>query len=61
MTVAMGIAKLILSFAGDWVRRTVPRAALLGSIAGVAILPSLTGVAAPPIVAPTPGTREGHP
>lgn len=24
-------------------------------------LPSLTGVAAPPIVAPTPGPREGHP
>ncbi|HEV8673827.1 MAG TPA: MFS transporter [Methylomirabilota bacterium] len=37
-TVAMGVAKLILSFAGEWVRRTVPRAGLLGSIAGVAIL-----------------------
>ncbi|MEK6666919.1 MAG: MFS transporter [candidate division NC10 bacterium] len=38
VTVAMGIAKLILSFGGDWARRVVPRAALLGSIAGVAIL-----------------------
>jgi AGZA family xanthine/uracil permease-like MFS transporter len=37
-TVAMGVAKLVLSFTGDWVRRTVPRAGLLGSIAGVAIL-----------------------
>ena len=37
-TVAIGIAKTILSFAGDWTRRVVPRAALLGSIAGVAIL-----------------------
>ena len=38
VTVAMGVAKLVLSFAGDWARRVVPRAALLGSIAGVAIL-----------------------
>jgi AGZA family xanthine/uracil permease-like MFS transporter len=37
-TVAMGIAKLALSFGGDLVRRVVPRAGLLGSIAGVAIL-----------------------
>jgi AGZA family xanthine/uracil permease-like MFS transporter len=37
-TVAMGIAKLVLSFGGEWVRRVVPRAGLLGSIAGVAIL-----------------------
>jgi AGZA family xanthine/uracil permease-like MFS transporter len=37
-TVAIGLAKTILSFAGDWTRRVVPRAALLGSIAGVAIL-----------------------
>jgi adenine/guanine/hypoxanthine permease len=37
-TVAMGVAKLVLSFAGEWVRQTVPRAGLLGSIAGVAIL-----------------------
>jgi len=38
VTVAMGVAKLILAFAGDWARRAVPRAGLLGSIAGVAIL-----------------------
>src|SRR5499427_5016551 len=38
VTVAMGTLKLVLAFAGDWVRRLVPRAALLGSIAGVAIL-----------------------
>jgi AGZA family xanthine/uracil permease-like MFS transporter len=37
-TVAIGIAKTALAFAGDWTRRVVPRAALLGSIAGVAIL-----------------------
>jgi AGZA family xanthine/uracil permease-like MFS transporter len=38
VTVAMGIIKLGLAFAADWVRRLVPRAALLGSIAGVAVL-----------------------
>jgi len=38
VTVAMGGFKLLLAFFGDWVRRLVPRAALLGSIAGVAIL-----------------------
>jgi len=38
VTVAMGALKLALAFAGDWVRRLVPRAALLGSVAGVAIL-----------------------
>jgi AGZA family xanthine/uracil permease-like MFS transporter len=38
VTVAMGILKLVLAFAGDWLRRAVPRAALLGSIAGVAVL-----------------------
>ena len=38
VTVGMGVMKLALAFAGDWVRRIVPRAALLGSIAGVAIL-----------------------
>jgi AGZA family xanthine/uracil permease-like MFS transporter len=38
VTVAMGVAKLGLAFAGDWTRRIVPRAALLGSIAGVAVL-----------------------
>jgi AGZA family xanthine/uracil permease-like MFS transporter len=37
-TVAMGLAKLALAFAGDWARRVVPRAGLLGSIAGVAVL-----------------------
>jgi AGZA family xanthine/uracil permease-like MFS transporter len=37
-TIAMGIAKTALAFTGDWARRVVPRAALLGSIAGVAIL-----------------------
>jgi AGZA family xanthine/uracil permease-like MFS transporter len=38
VTVSMGALKLALAFAGDWARRVVPRAALLGSIAGVAIL-----------------------
>ena len=38
VTIAIGLTKVVLSFAGDWVRRVVPRAALLGSIAGVAIL-----------------------
>jgi hypothetical protein len=38
VTVAMGALKLVLAFAGDRVRRLVPRAALRGSIAGVAIL-----------------------
>lgn len=38
VTVAIGVVKLVLSAGGDWVRRVVPRAALLGSIAGVAIL-----------------------
>src|SRR5262249_47103544 len=37
-TVAMGVAKLVLSFGGEWVRRAVPRAGLLGAIAGGAIL-----------------------
>jgi len=38
VTLAIGLAKVGLAFAGDWARRAVPRAALLGSIAGVAIL-----------------------
>jgi adenine/guanine/hypoxanthine permease len=38
VTIAIGVVKCVLSFAGDWARRVVPRAALLGSIAGVAIL-----------------------
>jgi adenine/guanine/hypoxanthine permease len=51
-TVAMGVVKLLLAFAGEWVRRAVPRAGLLGSIAGVAIvliafLPTLRIVADP--------------
>lgn len=37
-TVVIGLVKCALAFAGDWTRRVVPRAALLGSIAGVAIL-----------------------
>jgi adenine/guanine/hypoxanthine permease len=37
-TIAIGVVKTALAFAGDWTRRAVPRAALLGSIAGVAIL-----------------------
>jgi AGZA family xanthine/uracil permease-like MFS transporter len=38
VTIAIGIVKGGLAFAGDWARRAVPRAALLGSIGGVAIL-----------------------
>jgi AGZA family xanthine/uracil permease-like MFS transporter len=38
VTITIGLAKTALAFTGDWTRRTVPRAALLGSIAGVAIL-----------------------
>lgn len=38
VTVAIGLAKTGLAFAGGWARRVVPRAALLGSIGGVAIL-----------------------
>jgi AGZA family xanthine/uracil permease-like MFS transporter len=37
-TLAIGAVKTALAFAGDWARRVVPRAALLGSIAGVAVL-----------------------
>jgi adenine/guanine/hypoxanthine permease len=37
-TLGIGLVKGALAFAGDWTRRVVPRAALLGSIAGVAIL-----------------------
>ena len=36
--VLMGIAKILGAFAGEGIRRVVPRAGLLGSIAGVAIL-----------------------
>src|SRR5256886_15897623 len=37
-TLAIGLAKVGRAFGGDWARRVVPRAALLGSIGGVAIL-----------------------
>src|SRR2546426_2725328 len=37
-TVAIGLARGGLACVGDWARRVVPRAALLGSIAGVAVL-----------------------
>src|SRR2546426_6741391 len=45
-TLAIGLAKVGLAFVGDWARRVVPRAALLGSIAGVAVLP----IAVPPLL-----------
>jgi AGZA family xanthine/uracil permease-like MFS transporter len=53
VTVLLGIFKIILSFAGNAVRRVVPRAALLGSIGGaglalIALLPMLK-IAADPI------------
>ena len=38
VTIAMGVSKLALSFVGESVRRLVPRAGLLGSIAGVSVL-----------------------
>ena len=37
-TLAIGLLKTLLALGGDWTRRAVPRAALLGSISGVAIL-----------------------
>ena len=40
--VLIGLIKLIFSFAGGWVRRAVPQAGLLGSIAGVGL--ALIGV-----------------
>lgn len=36
--VVMGALKFVLSFFGAWVQRTVPRAGLLGSIAGIALV-----------------------
>ncbi|HEY1791409.1 MAG TPA: hypothetical protein VGG34_00710 [Opitutaceae bacterium] len=36
--VVMGVLKLVLSFAGPWVGRAVPRAGLLGSIAAIALM-----------------------
>ena len=35
--VVMGVLKTALSFAGDWITRVLPRAALLGSIGGAAL------------------------
>jgi len=35
--VVMGLLKTVLSFAGDWVTRVLPRAALLGAIGGAAL------------------------
>jgi len=34
----MGLLKFVLSFAGAWVNRVIPRAGLLGSIAGIALM-----------------------
>ena len=36
--VFIGVAKLILSFAGGWVQNVVPQAGLLGSIAGIGVV-----------------------
>jgi AGZA family xanthine/uracil permease-like MFS transporter len=36
--IVMGVLKLVLSFAGAWVGRVVPRAGLLGSIAAIALM-----------------------
>ncbi|MBP1624981.1 MAG: hypothetical protein H6Q07_3003, partial [Acidobacteria bacterium] len=33
----IGIFKIILSFMGDWIRRSIPQAGLLGSLAGIGI------------------------
>lgn len=38
VTVVIGVVKMALAFTGDWARRVIPRAALLGSIAAVSIL-----------------------
>ncbi len=37
-TVTMGVLKLLMAFAGRWVRRLVPQAGLLGSLAGIALM-----------------------
>jgi AGZA family xanthine/uracil permease-like MFS transporter len=34
----MGVLKFVLSFAGAWIGRVIPRAGLLGSIAGIALM-----------------------
>ena len=36
--IVMGLLKFVLSFAGAWVGRVIPRAGLLGSIAGIALM-----------------------
>jgi len=36
--IVMGMLKFALSFAGAWVNRVIPRAGLLGSIAGIALM-----------------------
>ena len=36
--VVMGVLKFVLAFAGPWFGRVVPRAGLLGSIAGIALM-----------------------
>ncbi len=36
--VMIGVAKVILSFSGNWVQKAVPRAGLLGSLAGVGLI-----------------------
>jgi len=35
--VCIGLVKVVFSFAGDWIRRTVPDAGLLGSLGGVGL------------------------
>lgn len=35
--IVMGVVKVAFSFVGDWVRRTVPAAGLLGSLAGIGL------------------------
>ncbi len=35
--IMIGVVKLALSFAGDWVRKAVPQAGLLGSLAGIGL------------------------
>jgi AGZA family xanthine/uracil permease-like MFS transporter len=36
--IVMGALKFVLSFAGTWIGRVIPRAGLLGSIAGIALM-----------------------
>src|SRR2546430_16219178 len=62
-TLAIGLAKVGLAFVGDWARRVVPRAALLGSIAGVAgpPVPLLPLLEIPPAPARRPLAPRGPP